>query len=137
MSLPDGSLEPTLQRLKEVRGAFLQLHKALLDYEREAYELTHGRIQTRGEFFQLVIGHEWFDWLRPMSQFIAHIDERLASKDEPITLAEANELLEQAKKLVHLTGDEALAETRYQQAVQHNPDVTFTHIKATRLLVDS
>jgi hypothetical protein len=137
MSSSDGSLEPTLQRLKEVRNAFLQLHKALLDTEQEAYEQAHGRIQSRGELFQLVIGHEWFDWLRPMSQFIAYVDERFAAKDEPVTSGEASELLGQAKKLVYLTGDQPLEETRYYQDLQHNPDVAFMHVKVARLLADT
>jgi len=137
MSSSDGSLQPTLQRLKEVRGSFLQLHKALLEAERQSYEYTHGRIQSRGEFFQLVIGHEWFDWLRPMSKFIAHVDDRLASKDEPVTLDQAKELLEQAKELVYLKGEQELEETRYYQAVQRDPEVAFMHIKVSRLLSDA
>jgi hypothetical protein len=134
MSLSDGSLEFTLQQLKQVRGSFLQLHKALLEAEKQSYEYTHGRIQSRGEFFQLVIGHEWFDWLRPMSQFIAHVDERLASKEEPIALTEARDLIEKARQLVYLTGDIPLEETNYYQAIQRDPDVAFMHIKATQLL---
>jgi hypothetical protein len=81
-------LDLSFQRLREVRAALLRLHKVLLNSERDVYEQLHGRIQSNGQFFQLVLEDEWFSWLRPFSQFIVQIDEALSAK-EPITLDRA------------------------------------------------
>jgi hypothetical protein len=55
MSSTHSSLELPFQRLREVRAALLRLHKTLLESERVVYEQLHGRIRSKGEFFQLVI----------------------------------------------------------------------------------
>ena len=43
-------------RLTDLRNGLLRLHKALLDSERFTYERTHGRIESTGRFFELVVG---------------------------------------------------------------------------------
>lgn len=129
---PNTSLEFRLQQLRSLRGVLLRLHKALLESERVAYEQSYGQIPSKGEFFQLVIGHEWFSWLRPISQFIVQIDETLSSK-EPVTLEQANELLEEARSL--LSFEEGTApQKRYNDAIQGDPDIAFLHTEVSKLL---
>ena len=53
--------------LGNLSRSLLRLHKALLDSERVSYERVHGRIETNGAFFQLVLGDAWFAWLRPLT----------------------------------------------------------------------
>jgi hypothetical protein len=133
MSSVDPALAPLLQRLRQLRTALIRLHKALLDSERIVYEQFHGRIQTNGEFFRLVIGHEWFSWLRPISQFIAHLDETLSSK-EPVTLEQANQLLEQARSLLQPASENTLKK-RYYHAIQRDPNIALMHAEVANLLV--
>ncbi|MEQ8970631.1 MAG: hypothetical protein RIE73_09570 [Coleofasciculus sp. C1-SOL-03] len=121
------------QRLRDVRGALLQLHKALLHSERDRYERFHGRIRSKGEFFQLVVQDEWFSWLRPFSQFIVQIDEALSAK-EPITLHQANELLDEARSLVSPDETGTNREQRYYQAIQRDPNIALMHADVSRLL---
>ena len=123
MSLTNPSPNAISHHLKEVRSAFLRLHKALLDSERVLYEQFHGRIPSSSEFFQLVIGHEWFSWLRPMSQFIVRVDETLSAK-EPVTLEQANELLEAARRLIDVSEDGTAQEQRYYFAIP----VSYPHL---------
>jgi len=111
----------------------LRLHKALLNWERSIYERKHGRIKNNGEFFRLVVGDEWFDWLRPMSKFIVRIDEALSAK-EPATLSEVNELLEGARSLLRVNEEGTEAEQRYYEAIQHSPDIAFMHAEVAQLL---
>lgn len=134
MSLTE--FDATVQRLGQVRFALLRLHKALLDAERVTYEQAHGRIRSNGEFFQLVIQDEWFDWLRPISQFIVQIDEALSTK-EPITLEQASELLGQARQLLHPIEHGTPLEQKYYQAIQRDPDIAFMHAEMARMLVGS
>lgn len=133
MSSYDSSLEATLQRLRELRPVLLRLHKALLESERVVYEQFHGRIQSKGEFFRLVIGHEWFSWLRPISQFIVQIDEVLSSK-EPVPLNKASELLQEARKLLQPSEEGTTLEKRYYRAIQRDPDIALMHAEVSKLL---
>jgi hypothetical protein len=131
MSLTE--FDTTLQRLGQARFALLRLHKALLDSERVSYEQTHGRIQSNSEFFRLVIGDEWFDWLRPISQLIVQIDEALSVK-EPITLDQVQELLIQVQQLMQPSKDGTTLEQNYYNAIQRDPDIAFMHADLQKLL---
>lgn len=134
MSSYDSSLEATLQKLRELRPVLLRLHKALLESERVAYEQLHGRIESKGEFFRLVVDHEWFSWLRPISQFIVQIDEVLSSK-EPVSLNQASALLQQAREMLQPSKEGTTLEKRYYQAIQRDPDVALMHAEVSKLLV--
>jgi hypothetical protein len=46
-----------------------------MDAEKDLYEAVHGPIPNKGEYLRLVLNHEQFSWLRPISQFIVQIDE--------------------------------------------------------------
>ena len=133
MSSYDSSLDATLQQLRELRPALLRLHKALLESERIIYEQFHGRIQSKGEFFRLVIGHEWFSWLRPISQFIVQIDEVLSSK-EPVPLSKASELIQEARKLLQPSQEGTSLQKRYYRALQRDPNIALMHAEVSKLL---
>ncbi|MGQ4650255.1 hypothetical protein [Lyngbya aestuarii] len=134
MSSTQLPLDLPFQRLREIRTALLHLHKALLDSEKDVYERLHGRIQSKGEFFQLVIGDEWFSWLRPFSQYIIQIDELLSAK-EPITLHQANELLDGVRSLISPSEEGTPREQRYYQAIQRDPNIALLHAEVSRLLL--
>lgn len=137
MSAYNLPLENNIQKLREVRTALLRLHKALLEFERVGYEQFFGRIQSKGEYFQLVINHDWFSWLRPISQFIAQVDEALSNKEEPITVGQANEFLNTARQLVKPDQEGSIAEKRYYQAIQRDPNIALMHAEVSQLLARS
>lgn len=128
-------LDAPFQRLRTLRTMLLRLHKALLNWERTFYEQEHGRIKNNGEFFRLVVGHEWFDWLRPMSQFIVRIDEALSAK-EPATLSEVNQILGDARSLIKMDEEGSEPEQRYYEAIQRSPDIAYMHAEVSQLLQD-
>jgi hypothetical protein len=132
-STPDSAFDAKVQRLRQLRNAFLQLHKSLLDAERLTYEQTHGRIESNSQFFQLVIGDAWFDWLRPFSQFIVLVDETLASKD-PLTAGLVDPLFSQAKSLLANDAEGSDGERKYHHAIQRDPDIAYLHVETTTLL---
>jgi hypothetical protein len=133
MAFANGSLDSKLERLRQLRNAFLRLHKALLEAERLTYEQIHGRVESNSQFFQLVISDEWFAWLRPFSQFIVFIDETMASK-EPVTLEQVNPLFGQAKALLSSEPDGTPAEQKYHDAIQRDSDIAYMHVEAMTLL---
>ena len=120
------------ERLRGVSRALLRLHKALLDDERVQFERVRGRIESSGEFLQLVLHDEWFAYLRPLSTLVVEIDELLDA--EAATKEEADALIAQARAMLKPseTGNEF--ERRYYAAIQRDPDVIFAQREVIRVL---
>jgi hypothetical protein len=136
MTSANPSLDASFQRLREFRSLLLRLHKALLHSERAVYEQFYGRVASSGEFFRLVTEHEWFHWLRPMSQFIVEIDGTLSGK-EPVTLGQVEALLAKGRALLTPSENGTSAEKRYYRAIQRDPEIALMHAEATKLLESS
>ena|SRR5215510_11334400 len=119
------------QQLRNLSGALLRLHKTLLDVERADYEKVFGRLNS-GELLQLVVNDAQFAWLRVISELVVQIDE-LLSREEPATANEIQELLAQARLLFDSPphGDFM---TRYQAALQREPNVVLAHSEVMKLL---
>ncbi|MBW4578936.1 MAG: hypothetical protein KME42_05085 [Tildeniella nuda ZEHNDER 1965/U140] len=120
------------QLLSELRLKLLRLHKLLLEAERIAYEQVQGQV-SKGQLLQLVISHDQFAWLHRLSQIIVQIDE-LQQADEPITLETIETFLTDVRTL--LTPSEAGDDfaTKYDAALQQNPDVVLAHADVVALL---
>lgn len=121
------------QHLREFRLVLLRLHKSLLDSEKIGYEQLHGRIQTTGEYFRLVVEDEWFSWLRPMSQFIVQIDDVINAK-EPVDVSEAVRLLTEAQLMLQPNETGTVFEQRYFTAIQRDPTIALAHAEMTQIL---
>jgi len=119
--------------LEDLRHSLLQLHKALIEYERISFEKLHGRVASSGEMLQLVIHHEWFAWLRPLSELIVLMDEKLAAEEE-LSTAGYRELIEQARALLHPSESGAGFARQYDRALQTDPAVVLAHAAAVNLL---
>ncbi len=120
-------------RLKQLRDRLLRLHKTLLDADRAAYERAYGRVNTSGEWLQLVLGHEHFGWLRPFSGLIVRIDEWVAAKDAPTSEAEA--LWNEAERLTAINPaamDEGTL--RYREAIDRSADAAVAHAEVRSML---
>jgi len=131
-SIPPGS-EAARQRLTEVRGPLLELHKTLLESERVSYEKTFGKIASPFQFLKLVTDDPWFGWLRPVTQLVAAVDEALEAK-EPLTTAGVDGLLARARMLLVPTEDGEGFSRHYDEALQRDPDVVFAHATVAKLL---
>jgi hypothetical protein len=120
---PEGSRHAR-ERLNGVRDALLRLHKALLESERVGYERANGRIGSSQEFLQLALQHEWFAWLRPVSELIVQIDE-LLDGENPVTDELASAIVERTRTL--LTDGQAPFGRRYHELLQRDPGVLVAH----------
>ncbi len=121
------------QRLSALREKLLHLHKMLLDDERAVYERTFGRIKTSGDFFRLVVGDEWFAWLRQVSALIVRIDELLESEEEN-TAPAAQKVIIYTRSLLTPTEDGDGFGRSYFVAIQREPRVVLAHAEVRRLL---
>ena len=126
----------TRPHLIALRNGLLRWHKSLLDAERAAYERDVARIESSGQYLQLVLGDPWFAWLREISQLIVIVDETLARKKEPATPAEATCLIAKARELPvpSETGPEFAR--RYEEAMQRDPAVVLAHGEMMRVFAE-
>ncbi len=123
----------TRERMRGMRRALLRLHKTLIDDEREGFERVRGRIESSGEFLQLVLHDEWFSWFRPLLALVVQMDELL--DQEEATEREADALIAQAREL--LKPEEGSARglgNKYRAALQRSPGVVLAHAGASKSL---
>ncbi|MBV8550051.1 MAG: hypothetical protein JOY54_02040 [Acidobacteriaceae bacterium] len=132
MELPQAGANGARAKLTEVRQSLLDLHKALLDSERTAYEIVHGPIGSPGAFLQLLINDNWFAWLRPITTLLVQIDETLAAKKPPATERDFEQLITDTKALLSASraADEFWA--RYAAVVERDPGVAKLHAEMER-----
>ena len=88
--------------LQELRPLLLKSHKILMEAEKDRYEASFGPIATKGEYLRLVLHHEQFSWLRPISQLIVEIDEVLMARTPPPP-GRATQVLHQARTLLQVS----------------------------------
>lgn len=129
---PSPEVKDARQRLTDLSKALTHLHKALIESEKVGYEGSFGKIETSGEFLQLLMNDPWFAWLHPVSELIAAADEALDDK-ESVTPALADTFYQQAHSL--LTPSEAGEGfgRHYHDALQRDPDVVLSHAIISRL----
>jgi hypothetical protein len=121
------------QRLSELREALMKLHKTLIDSERISYEQTFGSISSPANFLRLLTDDPWFTWLRPLSRFIASIDEALDSKEEPLTSGRAEQFAKTAREMLVTDESGEGFGRQYFEALQRDPDVVLAHGSLMRL----
>ena len=115
----------TPEQLSTLRDHLLRLHKTLLDSERAAYERAYGRVESSGEWLQIVLSHEHFGWLRPFSGLIVRIDEWLADKERPAD--ELDALWKEVERLTALSASTEERAVRYRRAIDRSPDAAVAH----------
>ncbi len=133
MTVGNPSSDPAFQKLRELRPILLKSHKVLMDAEKDNYEALYGQIPNKGEYLRLVLNHDLFSWLRPISQFIVQIDEVLMSK-QPQPVERADELMSEAR---HLLQDTEIGETfqaRSEAIARQDPEMAALQQKVSELL---
>ncbi|HUQ75792.1 MAG TPA: hypothetical protein VM183_13790 [Burkholderiales bacterium] len=105
--------------MNEVRRRLLELHKALVDVERDGYERTRGRMPD-GDFLKALIDDPAFAWLAPLTALIVRLDEVEGEALPTEYVAEIKRLLK--------PDDLGLAfQRRYYEMLQKSPDALVAH----------
>lgn len=137
MTNGDASYRPlsddSFRRLRGLRRALLNLHKAILEVERVGYERVHGRVASSHGLLQLVMRHPWFGWFRPISEIVVQIDEMLDS-EAPLTEADADVLLRELRSLLNPSEDGEEFGIKYHEILQQDPGVILAHAEISKLL---
>lgn len=120
--------------LKEARNLLLQLHKLLVDFEREGYEMINGP-QSSGQFLSLLLEDPGFVWLKEFSNLIVVIDEMFAQKDGYDKSAVDAELA-RTRDLAYMKDVDDNFRTRFQYALQENSEIAGKHAQLKSLLAE-
>ena len=108
-------------KIQTLVNLLLKLHKALLDSERARYEKNHGPILDNNAYFNLVLSHEDFKWLRILLEAIALLDEE--SEAENISTDKIEVLADKLQNILS-SNDNSEFSQRYQAAVSNNSEVS-------------
>jgi hypothetical protein len=98
----------------------LDLHKALLGLQRKQYEKKNGQIQSNNDYFNIVVNHEDFKWLRSLSQVIALIDEE--GEQEIINEEKVSKFLVDLKKMISKKKSDDFS-AHYQFAISEDKNI--------------
>jgi len=121
--------------LTDLRRVLLPLHKTLIEWERKAFERTHGRKMTGGELLQVIVSDPQFAWLRQISALIVRVDQTL-DEDAPDIAVDVDVIVTQARRLVAPDETDGVYAQRYLAALQELPDAVVAHGRVTTLLKD-
>lgn len=80
--------------ISELAGALLELHRSLIDIARADYERERGSVGSPVDLLHLLMHDPFFQWLRPLSEFVAELDalfgmDDARSRDKPMPEAAA------------------------------------------------
>ena len=98
-------------RLTALVPALRGFHSALLDFAKGEYEFLHGPVKGPFELYSLVMNHEGFQWLRPLSGLMATLDEVLDARDTTLTERNVSDV-RQALGLLFSDADTRFADFR-------------------------
>jgi hypothetical protein len=112
--------------VNELRRRLLELHKTLVDVERDGYERARGRM-TDGEFLKALIDDPAFAWLAPLTALIVRLDE-LEGDDVP------RDYRSEIKRLLKPDDLGSAFQRRYHEIVQRSPDALVAHGAVIKLL---
>ena len=133
MTVGNPASDPAFAKLRDLRPLLLKAHKILMDAEKDIYEAAYGPIANKGEYLRLVLGHEQFSWLRPISQLIVQFDEVLMSK-KPQPLERGTELMDEARHLLQATEIGQAFQERSATVAQQNPEMAAMRLRIAELL---
>jgi hypothetical protein len=113
-------------QLRALSRTLQDVHRGLIDFSRERYELVNGVVRSRNELLGLLLGDTAFTWLRPLSRIIVEIDE-LAARDIAPTEAEAREMRARVDALTSSSDDPDAFGSRYIALLASEPRVAMRH----------
>lgn len=133
METNNSEFENNIAQLKEARLQLLQIHKLLVDSEREVYEKNNGSI-TSGQYLGLLLNDPNLMWLRKFSALIVEIDEMM-DLDDGYTQNMIDKQLDQMKALLNFNSGDEEFNGKYQAYLQNNSEIVARHSELKKLLL--
>ncbi|MEP7212184.1 MAG: hypothetical protein ABI791_03870 [Acidobacteriota bacterium] len=120
------------ETLKSGRDLLLNLHKALVDFERESFVAFNGPV-TPGQFLTQLLENPDLAWLRSFSTLIVDIDEMFAQKDA-FEIDAVDVHLAAMRNLITMESIDSSLKARYEMALQGDAQAAAFHGDIKRLL---
>ena len=112
--------------LQDLRRPLLDLHKTLVDAERESYERGRGRMSD-GEFLKALIDDPAFAWLGAFTALIVRLEEL-----EPTVVPK--EFIAELRRLLKPDETGSPFQRKYNELLQKRPEALFAHGAVMRTL---
>jgi hypothetical protein len=112
--------------LRALSRALRDVHRSLVEFSRERYELANGEVHGKTALLDLLLNDEAFAWLRPLSKIIVEIDELAARKTAPGE-SEVEEIRARAEALTTASRDRNAFGSRYVALLASEPRVAMNH----------
>ncbi len=105
-----------------LRHNLLELHRAIVNFERRDYERRTGEVGAAA-FLRVLIEDEAYAWLRPLSALIVQMDEET---ERPVAEVETA-LFDETRALLKPNPSGTPFQSRYAWLIEQSPDVAFAH----------
>jgi hypothetical protein len=115
--------------MTDPRTALLELHRQLLEAQRQEAERFGGRM-TATEVLQAAADDLRFSWLKQLSELIATLDQARADDDDAAQVA----AIARARELLAPPDPDTPFGARYLRALQDHPGVVLAHRDVTAAL---
>ena len=115
-----------MSTLPVLRRPLLDLHKTLVDAEREDYERGRGRMSD-GEFLKALIDYPAFAWLGALTALIVRLEELE-------TPALPKEYIAEIRRLLKPDADGSAFQRKYGDLLQRRPEALVAHGAVIRVL---
>ena len=115
-----------MSTLAQLRRPLLDLHKTLVDAEREDYERTRGRMSD-GDFLKALIDDPAFAWLGALTALIVRLEEL-----EPADLPK--EYVAEIRRLLKPDAGGSPFQRKYGELLQRRPEALVAHGALMRAL---
>jgi hypothetical protein len=112
--------------LQDLRRPLLELHKTLVDAERESYERGRGRMSD-GEFLKALIDDPAFAWLGALTALIVRLEEV-----EDAVLPK--EYVAEIRRLLKPDAEGSAFQRKYGEWLQNRPEALVAHGAVIRAL---
>ena len=112
--------------LQDLRRPLLELHKTLVDAERESYERGRGRMSD-GEFLKALIDDPAFAWLGALTALIVRLEELEVA-------ALPKEYVAEIRRLLKPDVDGSAFQRKYGEWLQKRPEALVAHGAVIRVL---
>jgi hypothetical protein len=113
-------------QLRALSRALRDVHRSLVEFSRERYELSNGAVHGKTALLDLLLNDEAFAWLRPLSKIIVEIDELAARKTAP-SASEVEEIRARAEALTTASRDRNAFGSRYVALLASEPRIAMNH----------
>jgi hypothetical protein len=110
--------------LRDVRHPLLALHRSILDELRLRHEAEFGQVSP-GEFLQIVINGNAYQWLGPLSTLIAALDDVL--DDDKATPDARGNIAQAVVAMFGSKGRNAAFDTHFLPLLQTSPEIALAN----------